>query len=181
MGHQENLPLRKHLGRRLSWNSSYSPCEKAMLLAIYIQDTSSIVVASVCSTNEVSVGWMNKIETYLRTESLLEESKQTHNIRVQAARFTLIGDILYKKSFRGSYIRCLNNMKTQYVLTKLHEGVCGNHAGGQTLAHHAHSQGYYWPTMKQGAANYVKRCDQCQRHAPIPHMPFDDLNPVTSP
>ena len=24
-------------------------------------------------------------------------------------------------------------------------------------------------------------CDRCQRHTPIPHVPFEALNPVTSP
>ena len=41
--------------------------------------------------------------------------------------------------------------------------VCGNHLGNRTLAHKAHTQGYYWPTMKVDAASYVKKCDHCQR------------------
>ncbi|RVW31029.1 hypothetical protein CK203_093510 [Vitis vinifera] len=61
--------------------------------------------------------------------------------------------------------------EAQYVLAELHEGICGNHSGGRSLAHRAHSQGYYWPTMKKDAATYVKRCDKCQRYAPVPHMP----------
>ena len=66
-------------------------------------------------------------------------------------------------------------------MAKLYEGICGNHIGGRTLAHRVHSQGYCWPTMKRDAANYVKMCDRCQRHAPIPHMPSESLNPVISP
>ena len=34
--------------------------------------------------------------------------------------------------------------------------------------------------MKKDAAAYVKKCDKCQRHAPIPHMPSKTLNPITS-
>lgn len=34
--------------------------------------------------------------------------------------------------------------------------------------------------MKQDAETYVKKCDMCQRHAPIPHMPSKILNPITS-
>ena len=56
-------------------------------------------------------------------------------------------------------------------MAKLHEGVYDNHLGGQTLAHRAYSQGYYWPMMKQNAKDYVRKCDQCQRHAPIPRLP----------
>ncbi|KAL6323362.1 hypothetical protein AAG906_029369 [Vitis piasezkii] len=37
-------------------------------------------------------------------------------------------------------------------------------------------QGYYWSTMRQDAKNYVKRCDRCQRYAPIPCMPSKALN-----
>lgn len=99
---------------------------------------------------------------------------------MQAARFTLIGGCLYKRSFGGSYLRCLDSSKAQYVLAELYEGVCDNHTGSRSLAHRTHSQGYYWPTMKQDAKAYVKKCDMCQRHAPIPHMSSEILNPITS-
>ncbi|RVW62879.1 Gag-Pol polyprotein [Vitis vinifera] len=61
---------------------------------------------------------------------------------------------LYKRSFTGPYLRCLNHSEALYVLAELHEGVCGNHSGGRSLAHRAHLQGYYWPTMKKDAAAY---------------------------
>ncbi|RVW70753.1 hypothetical protein CK203_058068 [Vitis vinifera] len=102
-------------------------------------------------------------------------SKQAHKIRVQAARFTLIGGHLYKRSFTGPYLRCLGHSEAQYVLAELHEGICGNHSGGRSLAHRAHSQGYYWPTMKK-MRSLCQKCDKCQRYAPIPHMPSATLN-----
>ncbi|RVW28496.1 Pro-Pol polyprotein [Vitis vinifera] len=88
---------------------------------------------------------------------------------------------LYKRSFTGPYLRCLGHSEAQYVLAELHEGICGNHSGGRSLAHRAHSQGYYWPTMKKDAAAYVKRCDKCQRYAPIPHMPSTTLKSISGP
>ncbi|KAL6323447.1 hypothetical protein AAG906_039017 [Vitis piasezkii] len=83
-----------------------------MLLPVYLQVASSIAVAPVCTTNEADVGWMNEIETYLRTGDLPEET--TH--------FTLIGNSLYRRSFGGLYLKCLNNTEAHYVLAKLHEG-----------------------------------------------------------
>nr|CAN79539.1 hypothetical protein VITISV_011362 [Vitis vinifera] len=118
---------------------------------------------------------------YIRTGTLPGDPKQAHKIRVQAARFTLIGGHLYKRSFTGPYLRCLGHSEAQYVLAELHEGICGNHSGGRSLAHRAHSQGYYWPTMKKDAAAYVKKCDKCQRYALIPHMPSATLKSVSSP
>ncbi|RVW72067.1 hypothetical protein CK203_054797 [Vitis vinifera] len=65
---------------------------------------------------------MEVIAKYLRTESLPNESKQAHKIRVQVARFTLIEEHLYKRFFTGPYLRCLNHSEAQYILAELHEG-----------------------------------------------------------
>ena len=95
--------------------------------------------------------------------------------------FHFVWGHLYKRSFIGPYLRCLSHSEALYVLAELHEGVCGNHSGGRFLAHRVHSQGYYWPTMKKDAAAYVKKCDKCQRYAPIPHMPSETLKPISGP
>ncbi|KAL6348223.1 hypothetical protein AAG906_003089 [Vitis piasezkii] len=102
--------------------------------------------------------WAVDIRAYLQTGALPEDPKHAHKVRVQASRFTLIGMISIGDP---SEVR-----------------VCGNHSRGRTLAHRAHSQGYYWPTMKQDAEIYAKKCDKCQKHAPIPHMPAETLNSV---
>ena len=67
------------------------------------------------------------------------------------------------------------------MLAELHEGICGNHPNDRTLAHKAHTQGYYWPTMKADAANYTKKCDRCQRLAPILKSLMQDLISISSP
>ena len=76
---------------------------------------------------------------------------------------------------------CLTPEQGQYVLAKLHEGICGNHPGGRTLAHRAHTQGYYSPTMKSGGADYVKKCSPFQRMSPILKSPVQDLVSISSP
>ncbi|RVX00391.1 hypothetical protein CK203_024529 [Vitis vinifera] len=74
------------------------------------------------------------------------------------------------RSFTGPYLRCLGHSEAQYVLAELHEGICGNHSGGRSLAHRAHSQGYYWPTMKKDAAAYVKNVINV-KVGPLPAAP----------
>ena len=125
--------------------ASTFPINEVVQLPIYLQTTSSITTTSICSGSKTDISWMHEIETYLRTGELPEESKQAHKIRVQAACYTLIKESLYRRFFRGSYLKCLNDLEAQYVLAKLHEGIWGNYIGGHTLTHHAHSQGYYWP------------------------------------
>nr|CAN66354.1 hypothetical protein VITISV_004958 [Vitis vinifera] len=161
------------------------PIKEAILLPIHVQANPSVAENSTCNTIKANQAddqeWTYDIAEYLRTGTLPEDPKHAHKIRVQSARFTLIGGHLYKRSFTGPYLRCLGHSKAQYVLAELHEGICGNHTGGRSLAHRAHSQGYYWPTMKKDATVYVQKCDKCQRYAPIPHMPSAALKSVSGP
>ena len=41
----------------------------------------------------------------------------------------------YRRSFGGPYLLCLHPDKVNELLTEFHEGVCGNHVGGHSLAH----------------------------------------------
>ncbi|KAL6334899.1 hypothetical protein AAG906_023704 [Vitis piasezkii] len=102
------------------------PIKEAILLPIYVQANPSVAEASTCNTIEAKQAcaqeWTNDIIEYLRTGTLPEDPKQAHKIRVQAARFTLIGGHLYKRSFTGPYLRCLSHSEALYVLAELHEG-----------------------------------------------------------
>ena len=82
---------------------------------------------------------------------------------------------------RRPYLKCMTPEQSRYVLAELHEGICGNHPGGKTLAHRAHTQGYYWPTMRADAANYTRKFDRCQRLAPVLKSLVQDLISISSP
>ncbi|XP_034695622.1 uncharacterized protein LOC117921772 [Vitis riparia] len=101
--------------------------------------TFSIAVTPLYSAREENIKWTREIENYLRIGDLPEERKHAHKVRMQAAHFTLIRDRLYKRSFRGPFLRCLDSTEAQYVLAELHEGICNNHTGERSLAHRAHS------------------------------------------
>ena len=73
---------------------------------------------------------------------------EAHKIQVQASRFSLVNRQLYKWSLDEPYLKCLTPQQGQYILAELHEGICGNHPSIRTLAHMAHTQGYYWLTMR---------------------------------
>ena len=104
--------------------------KEAILLSIHLQPTFSIADTPVYNAKKESTKWTHEIGNYLRTGYLPEDSKHAHRVQVQAARFTLIGDCLYRRSFGGQHLRCLDSTEAQYVLAELHEGMCGNHAGG---------------------------------------------------
>ncbi|KAK6119388.1 hypothetical protein DH2020_046870 [Rehmannia glutinosa] len=68
-----------------------------------------------------------------------------------AARFRLIGELLYKQSFSSPYPMCLSLEEVAYVLREIHEGACGAHIGGPALAKKATRASYFWPKMKEAA------------------------------
>nr|KYP44062.1 Gypsy retrotransposon integrase-like protein 1 [Cajanus cajan] len=41
--------------------------------------------------------------------------------------------------------------------------------------------GYYWPTLKEDCANFVKKCVQCQKHGNLIHASAAELHSVSSP
>ncbi|GFS31847.1 hypothetical protein Acr_00g0019520 [Actinidia rufa] len=103
---------------------------------------------SVLVNMELGPSWMDPIVNYLRTDKLPDDKREAHKIRVKAARFWISpsGD-LYKRSYQGPYLLCVHPSLIEDVLYEIHEGMCGLHSGGRSLAHRALSQGYWWPYM----------------------------------
>ncbi|XP_060972398.1 uncharacterized protein LOC133038310 [Cannabis sativa] len=101
--------------------------------------------------------WMTPIIEYLEKDVLPEDKNEARRVKAQAARFSIIRGKLYKRSYSGPYLRCVNPAEAKYILAELHEGECGNHSGGRSLAHRALTQGYYWPSMRADSSEYTRR------------------------
>ena len=119
------------------------PIKETIYLPIYYQPGSSILHTQVSQIEEAPLSWMDPIRLYIATRELPNDRSRAHKIQIQSARFSLVDEQLYKRSLGGAYLKCLTPKQGQYVLAELHEGICGNHPGGRTLAHRAHTQGYY--------------------------------------
>ena len=100
--------------------------------------------------------WTTTIASYLKDGVLPDEKKAARKLKVRAARFILIKDVLYKRGFSCPYLRCLGNEEADYVMREIHEGIYGNHSGSRSLVHKLVRAGYYWPTMQTDAEAYVK-------------------------
>ena len=111
---------------------------------------------------------MTPIVSYLMDGRLLEEKDEARKLKVKSARYILMDEVLYKRGFFQSFLRCLAPDKVNYMLREVHEGACGNHSRARSLVHKVIHNGYYWPTIQANAKAYVKVCDQCQRFSNIP-------------
>ena len=124
---------------------------------------------SVCSVSS-QPSWMDPILSYLVDNKLPEDRKETNMIKRKASKYWVSKEgLLYRRSFTGPYLLCVRLEMIQNFLFEIHEGICGSHIGGRSLAHRAISQGYWWPYMQTDALKYVRECDKCQRFAPMIH------------
>ena len=125
--------------------------------------------------------WQEPIIDYLVNENLPQDKSEARKIKQKAARYYMKGDMLIRRSYYGPHLTCIKYPQTLEVLCKIHDGECGNHAGGRSLAQKALSIGYFWPTMRKDSTEYARRCDRCQRYKPVPGLPAEEYHPQNSP
>ncbi|XP_022843448.1 uncharacterized protein LOC111367003 [Olea europaea var. sylvestris] len=116
--------------------------------------------------------WMDPLIEYLTKDKLPEDAFAARRLRARAASFAIIDGLLYKRGFTMPYLKCLRPTEAWDVLVKIHAGTCGNHQRVIALAFKALRQGYYWPSMKEDAKELVRKCDACQRHGNLIHIPI---------
>jgi hypothetical protein len=78
--------------------------------------------------------WASDVIRYLRSGELPSHKEQAHKVRLQAACYTMVEDVLYRRGYSPPLLKCLSASEAHYVLREIHEGVCGNHSGGRMLA-----------------------------------------------
>ncbi|XP_020239391.1 uncharacterized protein LOC109818355 [Cajanus cajan] len=96
--------------------------------------TPSIEVVECLSVSEQSATWMTDILRFI-TEGVVPTCPlAAKKLRTQAARYSVIGGEHFRRGFSSPLLKCLNNEEANYVLREVHEGICGSHSGGRTLA-----------------------------------------------
>ncbi|KAL5569775.1 hypothetical protein UlMin_026350 [Ulmus minor] len=123
---------------------------------------------------------MTPILQYLAHDELPSDKNEARRLRAKAARFTILDGQLLRRSFSGPYLKCVTPSEANYILAELHEGECGNHSGGRSLANRALTAGYYWPTMRSDSMSFVQKYDSCQRFAQVTHLPPEKLSSIVS-
>ena len=90
--------------------------------------------------------WMTPIVSYLKDGKLSEGKDEARKLRVRAAKYVLMDEVLYKRGFSQPYLSCLAPDEANYVLREIHERACGNHSGARSLIHKVVRAGYCYPS-----------------------------------
>ncbi|XP_065003984.1 uncharacterized protein LOC135636271 [Musa acuminata AAA Group] len=122
------------------------------------------ISVSVISSADTHTTCVQDMLHFKRDGILPADEAAARRIRRMQAWYSEVNERLYKRSFSHPLLRCLGPEEAQTVLTEVHEGICGEHIAGRTLAYKILCQGYYWPTMSRDAISYIQRCDPCRRY-----------------
>ncbi|XP_074365531.1 uncharacterized protein LOC141706645 [Apium graveolens] len=100
-----------------------------------IQEIPSIPEVEVFQTQEIpQESWMTPIHNYIQTGAVPEDKLQARRLRYQAAKYVEYDGVLYKRGFNQPLLYCVDIEEGNYILREVHEGICGNHSGGGSLA-----------------------------------------------
>ena len=107
--------------------------------------------------------WMDPIITYLKNGELPDNKTEARILILKATRYVIYDEKLYRRGYSMSLLKCATPFEADYTTRDIHEGICGNHNGGQSLSFKMLRQGYYWLTMKLDCMEFARKCDKCQR------------------
>ncbi|CAN6562196.1 unnamed protein product [Malus baccata var. baccata] len=130
----------------------------------------------VLKTTEIE-DWRSSIIHHLKDPSLPTSKKN----RQQAIKYVLWAKNLLRKTPDGLLLKCLGQEESMRVMAEVHEGICGAHQAGTKMRWLLRRYGYFWPDMEKDCKSYARRCEECQRHEPLQHVPSVPLNPVVKP
>ncbi|XP_058181186.1 uncharacterized protein LOC131299618 [Rhododendron vialii] len=130
---------------------------------------------------DYSTSWMGPIVEYITNETLPDNKDKARQLKIRAAKYLMLGDVLYRKSFSLPYLRCLTTAESIRVMEEVHQGVCGDHQGSRMLAYKLLRLGYYWPSIQKDCNSMVQKCEKCQHFANIIHGSPMALTPMKGP
>jgi len=104
-------------------------------------------------------------------------------LKMKAAKFCIIGNVLFWKNHEGILLNCLTLDETDKVLKEFHAGDCGGHLYWKSTANKILRVGFYWPTLFADAKKYVTACHKFQifegkrKLLPFPLKPISTERP----
>ena len=117
----------------------------------------------------ISEDWRSPFIQYLIEGILPQKHSERYKLKRLATHYFLHNTVLFQKGYDGDPLRCLGPEEAREMIKEVHSGECGEHQGKKRFYRCLLQMGYYWPTMKRDAAEFVKKCHSCQIQANLIH------------
>ncbi|XP_042404598.1 uncharacterized protein LOC121994723 [Zingiber officinale] len=123
--------------------------------------------------------WRTTIIEFLRSGATPSDREEARLLRRRVGHFTIVRDQVYKKAFSRPLLKCVRSEDVDYILQEVHQGSCGGHPGGRSLARKILLAGYFWPTLQEDATQIVANCLSCQKYHHLSHRPTKEMKAST--
>ena len=77
--------------------------------------------------------WMDPIVAYLKNVEVPKSKTEACILQLKAALYVIYDDKLYQRDYLMSLLKCVPPLEVKYFMKEIHEGICGNQAGRQSL------------------------------------------------
>lgn len=94
---------------------------------------------------------------------------------------SLLVILLNKRSFYGTFLRCLNDNEISKAIQQVHEKISGGYFNGKEIFHKLLRLGYYWPFIEKDCILYVRKYEKYQKNAKVILYPSSELATMVSP
>ncbi|XP_076920380.1 uncharacterized protein LOC143581493 [Bidens hawaiensis] len=124
--------------------------------------------------------WITPLMKYLQEGIVLDDKEEARKLNFRALQYEVIEGTLYRKSYVGPSLKCIDLEEAEYVIKEIHEGICRMHMGAKMVVARAMRVGFYWPAMFLSVLKEIQKFDHCQVHAPVGRKPRSNLVLVSS-
>jgi hypothetical protein len=187
----------KHIDRRLSepagalsrYGSSRSEIPPGIFLehlhkpsvpakSAPVTDNPTTEELAVLAVSDEIPEWTKPFLAYLSRKELPEDDVTARQIVRRATTCTIINGLLYKRSTKGIFLRCVSPEEGQRILRDMHEDECRHHASSRMLVSKAFRHGFFWLMAQADAKKIVDYCISCQKYKSQPQIPASALKTI---
>ncbi|XP_022031502.1 uncharacterized protein LOC110932480 [Helianthus annuus] len=101
--------------------------------------TPSIEPRNVSAVTAEDPCWYTPVLRFLETGELPPAKGEAQKIQTKAMQYEINNGVLYRKSYLGPLLRCVSPTEAKYLISEIHAGLCGIHAGPRAVVAKIHS------------------------------------------
>ncbi|XP_022030811.1 uncharacterized protein K02A2.6-like [Helianthus annuus] len=123
---------------------------------------------------------MTPIINYLVHDVLPVDKAETRKIQINSLQYQMQEGGLYRKTFLGPLLKCLDPEQASYIIKEIHYGICSIHAGPKMILTKVKKRRVLLPRDARKCSKELQQCDECQKHAPISLRAKNEMIPLTA-
>ncbi|XP_068476278.1 uncharacterized protein [Phaseolus vulgaris] len=141
-------------GKPRSHRSLIQDTARAPRISTYAASPEEEKCVQVCALKEGDT-WMTPYRRYIADGILPAELGEGKRIKKNSTRYTLMDGVLFRHGFTHPILTCVSGDECTRIMSELHEGICGSHVGGRSLASKVIRAGFYWPSVRDICVRYA--------------------------